>query len=81
MPARIHNYSLKPVYNFVVLLVFGTGIQKLFVPLMLVDDIEHALVCTICAIKNFAFAIENKFLKIKCHSFCDAEILWYPAKR
>src|SRR6185503_10498696 len=67
--------ALKPVHNFVILLVFGTYIQKLFIPLMLVDDIEHALVCTICAVKNLAFSIENKFLKIKRHRFCDAEIL------
>src|SRR5258705_12058352 len=42
---------------------------------MFVDYIKQALIRTISSVKNLSFPVKNKFLKIKCHSFCDAEIL------
>src|SRR5688572_15948501 len=42
---------------------------------MLVDHIEHAFVGTICAIENFAFSVEDKFLQVKRYRFSNAEVL------
>src|SRR5258707_7426189 len=41
---------------------------------MFVDGIEQTFVGAIGAIKDLAFAIKNKFLKIKGHRFRDTEI-------
>jgi len=66
---------LQPVADFVVLLVFGAHIQKFFVALVLIDYFKKAFVCTVGAVENFSFPVQNKFLKVKSHCFGDAEIL------
>ena len=42
---------------------------------MLVDSIKHAFIRSVGAIKYFALTVQDKFLEIKSHSFCNAEIL------
>src|SRR5580765_4030980 len=42
---------------------------------MLVDHIKHTLIRTVCTVKDFAFPVEDKFLQIECHGFCNTEIL------
>jgi hypothetical protein len=41
---------------------------------MLIDHIKHALVCAISAIKNLAFSVQDKLLKIKRNSLSNTEI-------
>lgn len=67
--------QLQPVDDLVVLLIFRAGIKELLVLLMFVDDIEHAFIQPVRAIKDLAFPVENEFLKIERYGFGNAEIL------
>jgi len=56
--------QFEPVDDLVVLLVLRTGVKELLVLLMLVDDIEHALVQPVRTIEHLALAVEDELLKI-----------------
>ena len=47
----------EPVHDLIVLLIFGTGIKKFLILLMLVDYIKHAFIGAIGTIKNFSFPV------------------------
>src|SRR6185436_17396590 len=64
----------QPVHYFIILLIFRTYIQEFFIAFMFVDDIKHAFVGTISAIKDLAFAVQDKFLKIQGNSLSDTEV-------
>jgi len=66
---------LEPVDDLIVLLVLRTGIKELLVFLVLVDDIEHALVQPVSAIEYLTFAIKDKFLEVQGDRLGDTEIL------
>jgi hypothetical protein len=65
---------LEPVHDLVVLLVLGTGVEELFVLLVLVDDIKHAFVGAIGAVKNLPFPVQDELLEVEGHCFGYAEI-------
>jgi hypothetical protein len=67
--------ELEPVDDLIVLLVLRTGIKELLVFLVLVDNVEHALVQPVRAIEYFPLAVEDKFLEIQSDRLGDTEIL------
>ena len=64
----------EPVHDLIVLLVLAAHIEEFFVLLVFVDDVEHAFIGAICAVKHLAFAVKDELLEVEGDGFGDAEI-------
>ena len=65
----------QPAHDLVVLLIFRAGIEEFLIFLVLVDDVEQALVGAVRTEEDLALAVQDELLEIERHSLGDTEIL------